>query len=236
MAKRAATNCGWDGWEGRLCGGEIPRPVAPWHHGGPGWDWEGPCGHPSSTFQVWAPQAACPILHSSARQRLGRQGIATQGEVTRGEDRVRRGPGRHLETRDGGSGRENLGRGQRLDRVTVRRTGPTIYWAMPFLSQIIYHQQSQPGHNDNDLLLSNDDDDQWMGKSVGRMFRILGLFRSCLRTHANILRCKVRWQYVDAPCKYVDQLQCAKIIMLEIVCRITIYIRCLSMSQCLRYI
>ena len=143
--QEAATNCGWDGWEGRLCGGEIPRPVAPWHHGGPGWDWEGPCGHPSSTFQVWAPQAACPILHSSARQRLGRQGIATQGEVTRGEDRVRRGPGRHLETRDGGSGRENLGRGQRLDRVTVRRTGPTIYWAMPFLSQIIYHQQSQPG-------------------------------------------------------------------------------------------
>ena len=82
--------------------------------------------------------------------------------MTRGEDRVRRGPGRHLETRDGGSGRENLGRGQRLDRVTVRRTGPTIYWAMPFLSQIIYHQHNLilDKDNDDDLLLSNDDDDQ----------------------------------------------------------------------------
>ena len=56
---------------------------------------------------------------------------------------------------------------------------------------------------------------------------------ACVHTPTS---CGVRWQYVDAPCKYVDQLQCAKIIMLKIVCRNTVYIRCLLMSQCLRYI
>ena len=43
---------------------------------------------------------------------------------------------------------------------------------------------------------------------------------ACVHTPTS---CGVRWQYVDAPCKYVDQLQCAKIIMLEIVCLNTIY-------------
>ena len=106
------------------------------------------------------PKQFPPYFTDSSASLPGREGIATQGDHR--EDRVSEGPGRDLENRDGGSGRENLGRGQRLDRVTVRRTGPTIYWAMPFLSQIIYPQHILilDKDNDDDLLLSNDDDDE----------------------------------------------------------------------------
>ena len=78
---------------------------------------------------LWSPiinfpglSAPSKILHTSQQcQSLPwREGIATQGDQR--EDRVRQGPGRDLENRDGGSGRENLGWGQRLDRVTVGRT------------------------------------------------------------------------------------------------------------------
>ena len=87
---------------------------------------------------LWSPiinfpglSAPSKILHTSQQcQSLPwREGIATQGDQR--EDRVRQGPGRDLENRDGGSGRENLGRGQRLDRVTVGRTRQAIYSAMP---------------------------------------------------------------------------------------------------------
>ena len=80
---------------------------------------------------LWSPiinfpglSAPSSILHTSQQQCQtlpGREGIATQQGDQR-EDRVSRGAGRDLENRDGGSGRENLGRGQRLDRVTVGRT------------------------------------------------------------------------------------------------------------------
>ena len=77
------------------------------------------------------PKQFPPYFTDSSASLPGREGIATQGDHR--EDRVSEGPGRDLENRDGGSGRENLGRGQRLDRVTVGRPRQTIYSAMPLL-------------------------------------------------------------------------------------------------------
>ena len=93
---------------------------------------------------LWSPiinfpglSAPSSILHTSQQcQTLpGREGIATH-KVTRGRTgSVGEQGGRDLENRDGGSGRENLGRGQRLDRVTVGRTWQPgrIYSAVPFI-------------------------------------------------------------------------------------------------------
>ena len=109
-----------DGWDGFV----VARYLNLWRHD----TIEGLDGTEGGS--LWSPiinfpglSAPSSILHTSQQcQTLpGREGIATQQGDQR-EDRVSEGAGRDLENRDGGSGRENLGRGQRLDRVTVGRT------------------------------------------------------------------------------------------------------------------
>ena len=120
-----------DGWVGFV----VARYLGLWRHD----TIEGLDGTEGGS--LWSPiinfpglSAPSSILHTSQQCQPAawkREGIATQGDHR--EDRVSEGPGRDLENRDGGSGRENLGRGQRLDRVTVGRTWQAIYAAMPSL-------------------------------------------------------------------------------------------------------
>ena len=115
-----------DGWDGFV----VARYLGLWRHDTvEGYDGRVPVVTHHQLSRSQRPKQFPPYFTDSSASLPGREGIATQGDHR--EDRVSEGPGRDLENRDGGSGRENLGRGQRLDRVTVGRPRQTIYSAMP---------------------------------------------------------------------------------------------------------